>query len=664
MSCPETRWIWAAWLAVGVGAAAVADSPSRPDARLDAAKRFVEKSDRYLHHDTLRRGMKGYGLTVLQGTKIIRFQAEIVSVIKRWEPHRDVILARLSGQNLEHTGIISGMSGSPVYFQDPADKKDKLVGAVAYGWRGSKEPLCGIQPITQMLAAGESYKKMGKAPGKAPGKASARADAPEEPAAGGGAALDRHDLADYLAVVLDPRKIDFAELCLPPRRRSARRPPSGAPELVPLTTPLMVSGTSRRTLAELTRLLEPLGIVPVASGGVNAAEAKAARNVRFEPGAALAVPLVTGDAEWSAVGTVTEVLNGRVLAFGHSFAGTGETKLPMGTAYVHTCVSGLMSSFKLSSGLRVLGTMDRDEEVAAAGVIGPKPRMVPVTVHVRWLTEKREETFHYAIADHRMTVASMSRSVLSSSIWAWHEMPERHTVRYDVTVDYGKLGTYRAANVSTGSSIYAVSSDMTRPLATLLTNPYGKRLSPRSIHVNVTVEKGNVSAMMLDFKLAGEIYRPGETLTGTLILRPYRKARETLDVQFKLPRDLPEGNYTLAVSDATRDMTYRQAEQPHRFAPRTTEQLFQAMQTVVQPAMQQLYLRLPLPGRGGLALSQKELPDLPPSRAAILSDAKILDTKTFRRSLVQTVKTKYIISGSAIARFRVQRRPDQTLLRQ
>jgi len=625
------------------------------DDRLAAAKEFVEKSDRYLHHDRLRRGMEGYGITVLEGTQPVRFKARVVSVVSRWGPHQDVILAWLSEQNLEHTGIIAGMSGSPVFFKDPRNGKFKLVGAVAYGWRSSKDPLCGIQPITQMLAAGESFRKIGKPGPIAEEKAAAPAD--------GGAAAGRHDVAEFLKIVLAPEKKDFITPFLPAARPPRPLTGGGAPELIPLATPLMVSGVSRRVLGELARQLEPMGIVPVASGGANPVERDAVKGARLEPGSGIAVQIVSGDADMSAVGTVTDVIDGRVLAFGHSFFGEGDVRLPMGPAYVHTVVAGLFGSFKLSSGLGITGTLERDEQVAVAGRVGPKPASVPMNVSIEWPAEKRKETFRYELCDHRLMTAMFSRGVLMDSAWAWHELPEYHTVRYALTVDFGKLGKYRAGNVSSGGDVYEAASDMIRPISAMLNNPYGPRVPPKRIDVSLTIEKGDRTASMLDFKLDGEVYRPGETVTGALIVRPRQKGRQTVRIQFALPEDLPEGSYKLAVCDYATSMRLQQSETPHRFSPRTTERLFEALQYAVSPAADQLYLRLPLPDGGGMAIGQEELPDLPGSRAAILADAKILDTKTFRSSLVRTLKTRYIITGSAAADFRVQREPDETLLR-
>src|SRR5271170_293371 len=101
---------------------------------------------RYLFEDQLSPGMKGYGLTVMHGGKIEKFDVEIIDVVRDFSPGNNAILVRCSGLGLEHSGIIAGMSGSPVFMQD------KMIGAIAYGWGLSKDPIGGVQPIRQMLS--------------------------------------------------------------------------------------------------------------------------------------------------------------------------------------------------------------------------------------------------------------------------------------------------------------------------------------------------------------------------------------------------------------------------------------------------------------------------------------------------------------------------------
>src|SRR5262249_44125762 len=111
------------------------------------------RPDSYWNVDDVRLGMKGQGRTVMHGTKIEPFDAEVLGVLKNTSPGRDMVLCRLSGLNLDKTGVIAGMSGSPVYIEG------KLLGAVAYAWAFGKEPIAGITPFSQMHAFVEAYER-------------------------------------------------------------------------------------------------------------------------------------------------------------------------------------------------------------------------------------------------------------------------------------------------------------------------------------------------------------------------------------------------------------------------------------------------------------------------------------------------------------------------
>src|SRR3954467_15922665 len=106
---------------------------------------------RHMRVSEIKPGMKGYGLSVFRGTKIERFDAEVVSILRNFNPKMNVILVRLKGQNLEHTGGIAGMSGSPIYLTDE-EGRERLAGAFAYGWPMGKDPVGGVQPIEYMLS--------------------------------------------------------------------------------------------------------------------------------------------------------------------------------------------------------------------------------------------------------------------------------------------------------------------------------------------------------------------------------------------------------------------------------------------------------------------------------------------------------------------------------
>jgi len=610
------------------------------DTRLQRAEAFVARSDRYLPVDKLRRGMKGYGLTVMTGTEVERFDAAVISVLHNyWGPHQSVILCKLDGLGLDRSGVIEGMSGSPVFVADPADGKAKIIGAVAYTWSFQKEPICGVQPIAQMLAV-----KGVPLPG-ADGPADAPVPAGSAQAPAGG---------DVVRAYLNPAKLDFGRMAVPELLRPSASAGPGGPRLVPLSTPVMIAGPAGRTMSRAQKMFSGTGLVPVRTGALGQAEARAAAGAKLAPGMAVSIPLVTGDSDWAAVGTVTEVLGEYVLCFGHSFFGEGPIEMPMGPAYVHSVIPSVWSSFKLGSTLRVTGALIQDEFTAVGGQLGRKARMVPMTLTVRW--PGSEQIFRYNLLRHRWLTAAIGSVLVSDSVYVNRNLPDHHTLDYTVEVEFERLGTYRVANRSSRSYDLAVSSDLTRPLAALMNTSLGQPAFPKRIDMTVTIRPEETTATILSLQLDRNRYKPGETVKGKVTLRPFRRERTTMDVSIELPDDMPDGQYALTACNAGAAVSALQDEKPHRFAPRTVEQLFEAVKDVVEPRADRLYLRLPLP-EGGLAVGKQELKDVPGSLGEILARAAPIDAEPFREAKVVDFPSEYVLAGSAQAAFIVEKHP-------
>jgi len=612
------------------------------DSALEAATKIVESSDRYLHHTKLRRGMTGYGLTVLAGTEITRFDVEILSVMDRWEPHQDVILARLSGAGLEHLGLAAGMSGSPVFVRD-ADGKDKLIGAVAYGFIGCKEPMCGIQPIVQMLAVDERTGQEGG--DQAPGNV------------GQGPSLSNGQ-DEWIQAALSGKGIKLSDLR---RWIGARRAAEGgeSPALAPLASTLAVSGLGAGATAALDECLRPMGFLAVQAGGAGARQREEAMQAGLTPGAAVAILLVTGDADFSAIGTITDVSGQKVLALGHQISAEGDVELPIGPAYVHTVVPGLLQSMKLGSATEVTGMLLQDQATGVSGIVGRKPSMIPMTVTVEWSGQPRTQRYEYSIVRHRIMTPVMAGSLLFNVAENWRMFPLHHTVRHDVDIDFTGLGKFRASDSTSGQDVSSAVSDLLRALLPMLNNSLGPPAQVERINVKIAVEPVDRSAGILELRLGGSVYQPGQKVSGTVILKPYRKERITLPVEFALPQDLPDGVYTLTACNSQEALQQRMAEMPQRFVPRTVKELFESLKESVETHGDCLYLRLPL-RRGGLAVGSGELDDLPDSRSRIIQESTKLDLYAFSRSKVQAAPTEYILGGSAGAEFQVRRKLDQT----
>src|SRR5262245_23977236 len=176
--------------------------------------------------DQVRPGMKGVGRTVFEGTRIDEFSVEIIGVLDNIGPKQNLILARLQGGPLANTGVIAGMSGSPVFVDG------KLVGAVAYGFPFSKETIAGITPIGEMI-------EFTRTAADAPRAASARFP---RPAGVLQMPLDRSTLMSALQRPL--RQVSLRGAAL---REGALPAPLAESAMRPLALPLLFSGFDAAT---------------------------------------------------------------------------------------------------------------------------------------------------------------------------------------------------------------------------------------------------------------------------------------------------------------------------------------------------------------------------------------------------------------------------------
>src|SRR5713226_6345637 len=306
--------------------------------------------------EKIRPGMTGTGRTVFEGSRIDEFSVRVLGVLENaLGPRQSVILARLEGGPLDKTGVIAGMSGSPVFIDG------QLVGAVAYSFPFGKEPIAGITPIGEMIEATRL---------QTPRAASARAAPPWGPGGPAGP-LDREAM---MAALRRPLRAiapgSFAGEPLPPVLAGAT--------LAPLALPLVFSGFDPATFEWARGVFSGLGFAPVL--GASAAGVPPDALPDLKPGGAVAVSLIEGDLDLSVTGTVTHIEEGRLYAFGHPFFNLGPTQFPLRGAYVYSIFPSLQQSWKISAALEPVGTMDQDRTTAIAGRLGAAPRMIPAQV--------------------------------------------------------------------------------------------------------------------------------------------------------------------------------------------------------------------------------------------------------------------------------------------
>jgi len=281
--------------------------------------------------------MKGVGKTVFSGDRIEEFQVEILGVLDNIGPKQSVILARISGGPLARTGVLQGMSGSPVYIGD------RLVGALAMAFAFSKEPIAGIQPIEQMLRGREAGPALHQA---------------------------RAGLWDgQLASVLPPHE-DVLEW--------------GGARMLDIATPVSFGGFTRNTIEHFAPQLRSLGLEPCQGmGGGSRLGTALGDPAALHPGSMISVQLLSGDLSIGADGTITAIDGARVYAFGHRFLAIGSTELPFARAEVLTLLPNLETSFKISAAREWMGTITEDRSTAVAGQLGRRAATIPVEISVR-----------------------------------------------------------------------------------------------------------------------------------------------------------------------------------------------------------------------------------------------------------------------------------------
>jgi hypothetical protein len=306
---------------------------------------------RLMSIDEVRPGMVGTGRTVFSGTTLEDFTVRVLGVLHNViGPNRDLILARLEGGPLAETGVIAGMSGSPVYVDG------RLMGAVSYALgQFATEPIAGITPIAEMTDA----TTMAAA---AAGTRPVALRMPYEP-------------AELFSVWT--RELGLARTAAFPLTGVADVAAAGA-VLRPLAVPLTASGFAPDVIASLGPTFAAAGLLPVTGQAPPRAGAETRRTLA--PGDAVGVSLLSGDFELGATGTVTHVDGDRVYAFGHPLYNLGPTEFPMTAATVHVVLPSLMQSSKLASFGPVIGTLQQDRATAIAGRLGDGPSLIPMTV--------------------------------------------------------------------------------------------------------------------------------------------------------------------------------------------------------------------------------------------------------------------------------------------
>ena len=457
-------------------------------------------------------GMRGTGRTVFSGSQVDEFQVEILGVLDNVGPKESLILARLSGGPLEHTGVMAGMSGSPVYIDG------RLVGAVAMAFPFAKDPIAGIRPIQDMMRPATVL-----------------------PSAS--------DPVQHAAIALADRDLTRV---LPRPDPGVPSGPAGEARMVDIATPISFGGFSRATLEAFAPQLSALGLEPrqgITAGGK--VEPGMGNPADLKPGSMISVELMAGDLSVGADGTVTYIDGNRVWAFGHRFLAVGATALPFARADVITLLPNLNTSFKLASAREWMGTISQDHDTAIAGELGKRAALVPVSIGVS-RAGRSVESYKVQMVNDPLLPPLLLQMAVYSAIDATERTVGASSVRVTGEVEFQNApAPVRLENMyaADNGSAMLVSLSAAVPVAYVMQSGFSS-LGLKKVAIDVEAFAQKKELTIDGISVSRREARPGEKVLLNVVLAGENGAETTRQVEYQVPIGAEPGPLYFTVADA------------------------------------------------------------------------------------------------------------------
>src|SRR5438309_11002126 len=459
--------------------------------------------------DEIHDGMRGVAYTVFQGVKPEPMDVEVLGVMKNVNgPKGDIILIRLHGTKAEYTGVVAGMSGSPVYIDG------KLAGALAFRiGEFSKEPIAGVTPISEMLEIN---------------------------------AMDRTPAGDSAPVQAKAR--NAATKTAGPGENSSSFPQDFSNYLKPIETPLVFNGFSEETVRRFAPQFASAGIVPVMGIG---SHSDVKQPESLEPGSTVSAILVRGDMDIAATCTVTYVDPQRLLACGHPLLQFGMVDIPMTKAQVLATLPSPLNAFKIVNTTEPVGAFVQDRHTGIMGLFDKQPDMIPVTLTIHGGPTSKE--FHYEVLNNAKLSPVAMMATVFNALHGINEYGEEITYRMNGSISVNGYPDVQLQNMF-------APSDGGQPAAALAALSLGDRFG--RIYDN-PYDIPDVKGVNLDFDLVKERRwarleaartdvteaRPGDDIVVETVLRPYRGERIVRQIPIHIPTSASKGPLRILVSD-------------------------------------------------------------------------------------------------------------------
>ena len=568
----------------------------------------------------LKEGMRGTARTVFRGSEPEEFTVEILGIVPgAIGPKQDLIVGKISGGSADRTSVFAGMSGSPVYIDG------KLVGAISYSFPFSKEPICGITPIAQMIEIFEHNQKENR-----------KSQSPR--------AVSFAELASTDWKSEFPKNSTFSNQILTGVDTGSPLMAVAGQSFQPIATPVSFSGFTQETLNRFAPQLQQAGLLPVsaAGGAARITAMKKADNNTLIGGTSVSMQLTRGDFSMAASGTVTFRDGEKIYAFGHPFLSLGTADLPMSESHVVTVVPSLNNSFKLAVPDAMVGSMTQDRATGVYGQLGQAPKMIPVRLNLR-TSRNGQETYNYEVVKDNFLTPLLLNMTIGNAITASErglgdstiELSGEVKIKGQQSVKFERRFVGMQAVIFTGSSVAV-------PINVLMKSRFDD-LEISEISLNITSNDESNTAEIERIALDKTQVRAGESFEIQAFVRTNSGKIFVQKIPVKIPADTPNGTLMVAVGDGN---SIQQDSISQQFVPKNLAELIKTINEIKKN--DRLYVQT-YRVTNGAVIGAKELPNLPPSVLATLNNDR---TAGGFKPTVQTVLTEqevppaeFVVSG-------------------
>ncbi|MCF6147844.1 MAG: hypothetical protein E3K37_04205 [Candidatus Kuenenia sp.] len=558
--------------------------------------------------DEIKPGMKGYGKTVFSGDDIEIFSVEVLGVLKNWETKGDLILVKMTGSPLEETGIIAGMSGSPVYINN------RLIGAVAYGWSFSKEAIAGVSPINEMKKT--------------------LLNIPEENSSNFPPSIDWE-----LPLLHENNGELIPQTPLFQPHDETLNHQANEIKITPILSPLVVSGFSGKALEEMKSFFSSYGLYPLQGGGY--ALPSTQYSTKLVPGASVAAVLIRGDLNAAVVGTVTYVEGNNILAFGHPFLHAGATDIPMATAYVYAILSSQSNSVKMASPVEILGQINQDRRSGIAGTIGKFSRMIPCRIEVNGAQNAK---YNFEVADSKLLTPVLVVMAAQGAVAATEKKLGERCVDIELSAminGYDKPLVLNNIYYEYNQTWFSI-DNIAQRFAMILNNQF-QEITVNEIGLKINILDSRKTASIDAIRVRKKHVQPGEVLPVDVLLKPYAGNEICKTIQVKIPEDVIPGNLLeVTACDAKFSQSLDRGRAAGKHLPVNFDQLLDYVGDMEKN--NNLIVRVLL-SKNGLTYKGEGLPSLPPSILSIMSHAGQSGIGPLLGEIITKVPTNYILNG-------------------